>query len=290
MSYLCLSVFICGSINLSGMHGLLATITYPQIDPVIVRVGPLAVRWYGMAYCLGFILAYLWLSRLIKLTILRITQEQLNDLLGWLVLGVVVGGRGGWWIFYHHNIHEVEPWWEPIAIWHGGMSFHGGLIGVLAVVFIWCRSLKAPLWNVMDCLALVTPVGLFFGRLANFINAELVGRPSDVPWAMVFPHDVVARHPSQLYEAALEGPVLLGALWLCRRILKPGDGRMAALFLLFYGLFRFAVEFTREPDAQLGYIAFGWLTMGQLLSIVIAVAGVVLWFALGDRTRLDDGQ
>ena len=275
----------------TGLHlavAFLALIHYPQIDPVIVRLGPLAVRWYGMAYCTGFVLGYFWMSRLIRRGIFRITIDQLNDLLGWLVLGVVVGGRAGWWLFYHHNIHEVEPWYEPIAIWHGGMSFHGGLIGVLMVVLIWCRSVRAPLWNVMDCLALVTPVGLFFGRIANFINAELVGRPSDVPWAMIFPHDKISRHPSQLYEAILEGPVLLGALWFCRRWLLPHqryqrDGRIAALFLVFYGLFRFVVEFTREPDAQLGYIAFGWLTMGQLLSVVIALAGAVLWTALRKR-------
>ena len=163
------------------------------------------------------------------------------------------------------------------------MSFHGGLLGVLAVVGIWCWRTKSPVLNVADCLALVTPIGLFTGRIANFINAELVGRPSNVPWAMVFPNDTVSRHPSQLYEAVLEGPALLGALWLCRKLFKPGDGREAALFLVFYGTFRFLVEFTREPDVQLGFIAFGWLTMGQLLSLLISIAGAGLWLALGDR-------
>ena len=195
-------------------------------------------------------------------------------------------GRGGG-SFTITTFTRSNRGYEPIAIWHGGMSFHGGLIGgAPGGVLCGAGRSERRCGTSADCLALVTPVGLFFGRLANFINAELVGRPSDVPWAMVFPRDVVARHPSQLYEAILEGPVLLGSLWLCRRVLRPQarvmpDGRMAALFLVFYGLFRFIVEFTREPDVQLGYIAFGWLTMGQLLSIVIAMAGAVLYWMVG---------
>ena len=160
------------------------------------------------------------------------------------------------------------------------MSFHGGLMGVLVALLLWTWRRRAPFWNVADSLALVTPLGLFFGRIANFINAELVGRPTAVPWGVIFPGDSVARHPSQLYEAVLEGPLLLLVLWCFFRLRRSSDGQTAALFLICYGLFRFAVEFTRQPDEQLGFIAFGWPTMGQLLSAALALAGLALWFIL----------
>jgi phosphatidylglycerol---prolipoprotein diacylglyceryl transferase len=257
------------------MIGILSAIVYPSIDPVIVQLGPLAVRWYGLAYVLGFVVASLLLGRMIQTGRLQITRDDLSQLMMWLVAGVLIGGRLGWWVFYHRDGGAVEPWYAPLAIWEGGMSFHGGLAGVAAALLIWTRFRRAPLWNIADALALVAPLGLFFGRIANFINAELVGRPTDLPWGVIFPGDSFARHPSQLYEAILEGPVLLLVLWwLARR--RPGAGSVAALFLIVYGLFRFAVEFTREPDEQLGFIAFGWLTMGQLLSAAVAFAGIVL--------------
>jgi phosphatidylglycerol:prolipoprotein diacylglycerol transferase len=262
----------------------LALITYPQIDPVMLRLGPLKIRWYGMAYLVAFVLAYLMLGRMVKKHILRISQEALSDLVGWLALGVVLGGRSGWWLFYHRvDPTQPEPWWEPVAIWHGGMSFHGGLTGVLIVLWIWCRLHKAPVLNVADCLSLVTPIGLFLGRIANFINGELVGRESNVPWAMIFPGYTTPRHPSQLYEAILEGPVLLGVVWWVRTWKNRRDGQIAATFIIAYAIFRFCVEFTREPDKQLGYIAFGWLTMGQILSLGIGAAGVVWWLWLTYR-------
>jgi phosphatidylglycerol:prolipoprotein diacylglycerol transferase len=255
-----------------------AILRYPQFDPVAFRLGPLAIKWYGLAYMAAFALGYLLLRRLIRRKELRISTDHLADLLSWLVVGVVAGGRLGWWLFYHRAAPGTsEPWWEPFAIWHGGMSFHGGLLGVLLAVALWTRCTRAPVWNVLDALALVTPIGLFLGRLANFINHELVGRVSNVPWAMIFPEDTLPRHPSQLYEAFLEGPLLIAALWLIWKKLHPAEGRTAALFLLLYGLFRFAVEFTRQPDPQLGFIAFGWLTMGQLLSLALSLAGIVLW-------------
>lgn len=255
----------------------LAAIEFPHISPVIFQVGPIKVRWYGMAYLVGFALAYAVLVRLSRRGRLRISQTDVSDLIGWLVIGVMVGGRGGWWLFYH-VAQGPEPWYEPVAVWHGGMSFHGGLIGVLSVVWIWCRQTKSPFWNVADCAALVVPIGLFFGRIANFINAELVGRPSNLPWAVRFPGDDFTRHPSQIYEALLEGPLLLVSLWLADRWLAKSDGKIAGLFVILYGIFRFCVEFTREPDRQLGYIAFGWLTMGQLLSVLFTLGGVVLWW------------
>jgi phosphatidylglycerol:prolipoprotein diacylglycerol transferase len=257
-------------------------IKYPQINPVMVHVGPLKIRWYGMAYLTGFVLAYFVLGRLVKKGTLRISKDAMSDLVGWLALGVVAGGRIGWWIFYHKvdPTQPPEPWWEPIAIWHGGMSFHGGLTGVLLVLWIWCKLRRAPLLNIADCLALVTPIGLCLGRIANFINGELVGRVSNVPWAMIFPGYTEPRHPSQIYEAILEGPVLLGVLWGLKRLKNRRDGQIAAAFVIFYAIFRFSVEFTREPDPQLGYIAFGWLTMGQLLSVIIGLLGVAWWIVL----------
>lgn len=258
----------------------LAALQHPQIDPVIFHLGPLAVRWYGVAYLLGFLLAYMGLRWLIRRGDLRLTYESLADLLGWMIAGVVVGGRAGWWIFYH-RAGGVEPWYEPFAIWHGGMSFHGGLVGVAIVLLVWARMKKMAFWNLADGAALVAPVGLFFGRIANFINAELVGRPTDLPWGVIFPGDSVARHPSQLYEAVLEGILLLSILWAVRTWRRPSEGRLAALFLIGYGAIRFAVEFTRQPDEQMGFVAFAWLTMGQLLSLILLLAGVVTWWARG---------
>jgi phosphatidylglycerol---prolipoprotein diacylglyceryl transferase len=259
----------------TAMDRILSAITYPSIDPVIVQLGPLALRWYGLAFVLGFVAAGLLLRQMIRSRRLRMTTDRLSDLMMWLVAGVLVGGRLGWWLFYHRSDGAAEPWYAPLAIWEGGMSFHGGLAGVAVALLSWSRLRRAPLWNIADALALVAPIGLFFGRIANFINGELVGRPTDLPWGVIFPGDSFARHPSQLYEAILEGPVLLLVLWWFARR-RPAAGSVAAMFLIFYGLFRFAVEFTRQPDEQLGFIALGWLTMGQLLSAALATAGLVL--------------
>jgi len=257
---------------------MLAAIPYPQFDPVIVHLGPLAIRWYGVAYLAAFLMGYGVMIRLIHWGKLRITTDDMSDLFGWLVLGVIAGGRLGWWFVYHRDTGRPEPWYEPIAMWHGGMSFHGGLIGVILALLIWCWAHpKAAFWNLADCMALVTPIGLFFGRIANFINAELVGRPTNMPWGVIFPHEDFPRHPSQIYEAMLEGPLLMLILWAFFKYARPREGRIASLFLIFYGLFRFGVEFTRQPDVQIGFIAFGWLTMGQLLSVLLSLVGVGAW-------------
>ncbi|HTW94113.1 MAG TPA: prolipoprotein diacylglyceryl transferase [Tepidisphaeraceae bacterium] len=264
----------------------LAFIQYPDLNPIIFRIGPLAVRWYGVAYLTGFALAYLWLRSMIRRGILRITRDQLLDLIGWLIAGVMIGGRTGWWLFYHRPgllPGPGEPWYEPIAVWHGGMSFHGGLMGVGIALGVWSWLFEAPGWNIADCAALVTPIGLCLGRIANFINHELVGTPSNLPWAVLFPGYSQPRHPSQIYEAILEGPILLAILWLCRRLFHPREGRIAALFLIWYGILRFLVEFTRQPDAQLGYLHFGWLTRGQELSVLLLLVGVAIWIYLGYR-------
>jgi phosphatidylglycerol:prolipoprotein diacylglycerol transferase len=263
----------------------LSLITYPQIDPVIVRLGPLQIRWYGVAYLTGFIIAYFILRKLAKKKTLRLDPELIGDLMGWLALGVIAGGRSGWWFFYRHNMGPVEHWWEPFAIQRGGMSFHGGLAGVMIVLFIWCKVKKLSFLNHCDCMALVTPIGLFLGRIANFINGELFGRPTNVPWAMIFPTaDNQPRHPSQLYEALLEGPLLMAIVWLVKQKKNRPDGLIAASFIIAYGVIRFCVEFTREPDPQLGYIAWGWLTMGQILSVAIALAGVIWLLVLLQRS------
>jgi phosphatidylglycerol:prolipoprotein diacylglycerol transferase len=272
----------------------LGLILYPQIDPVMIHLGPVAIRWYGMAYMTGFVLAFFVLVRLARKGVLRMPAEWVSDLVGWLALGVVAGGRAGWWIFYHHHMDRVssapEPWWEPIAIWRGGMSFHGGFLGVLLALYLWSRGRKLSYANLADCLALVTPIGLFLGRLANFINGELYGRPTSVAWAMIFPSDPqqVPRHPSQLYEAFLEGIVLFAALWSIKAWKNRRDGQIAAAFVVLYAIFRFTVEFTREPDEQLGYIAFGWLTMGQLLSVALGLAGLIwgIWLRKGEPAKV----
>ncbi len=263
---------------------MLGAIPFPTLDPVAFQAGPFAVRWYGLAYVLAFVVAWIWLARLARRGDLRIGPDLLADLMPWLVVGVIVGGRLGWWLVYHRPDGTPEPWWEPIAFWHGGMSFHGGFAGVTAALIAWCRVRGASFWNTADALTLVAPVGLFFGRLANFINAELVGRPSDVPWAVVFPGETVARHPSQLYEAVLEGPLLIALLLAARRAgLAAPDGRTSALFVLFYGVLRALAEATRQPDAQIGYLAGDWLTMGQVLSALLVVVGATGWVLLGRR-------
>ncbi len=273
------------------LPNLMAAVRYPVLDPVLFRVGPAAIRWYGLAYLAAFFLGYLGLRRMTR-SRLRISTAELSDLLTWCVVGVVAGGRAGWWLFYHRGMGAAEPWYEPLALWNGGMSFHGGLIGVGIVLAVWSWRNHASFWNIADAVALVAPVGLFLGRLANFINAELVGRPTSLPWGVIFPGENFPRHPSEIYEAILEGPVLLTSLWLARRYLRLRDGQIAALFLVFYGIFRFVVEFTRQPDAQLGFIAFGWLSMGQLLSLIFAAAGIVLWLTLirDDKSRKREGE
>jgi phosphatidylglycerol:prolipoprotein diacylglycerol transferase len=265
---------------------LLAYLKFPDVDPVIFRIGRVAVHWYGVAYLLGFIFAYFLLKHIARRGWLRTRPELVGDFVTWVAFGVFIGGRAGWWFFYHRAAGP-EPWYEPFAIWNGGMSFHGGLIGVAVAMYLWAKVHKLSMANLADASALVAPIGLFFGRIANFINHELFGRPTHVPWGMIFPakgsqypdfvYEPFARHPSQLYEAILEGPILLAILWLVFLKRRPRDGGMALLFVIVYSIFRFGVEFTREPDEQLGYIAFGWLTMGQILSMAIAVTGIVIW-------------
>ena len=248
-------------------------IEYPQIDPVIFSVGPLAVRWYGMMYLLGFLAAF-WLGkRRSARPDSPLATEQVEDLIFYGALGAVLGGRVGYVFFYGFDRFLENPLWL-FKIWEGGMSFHGGLLGVVLALTLFARRIGKPAGAVADFVAPLAPIGLGLGRLANFINGELWGRQTDVPWAMVFPGDSsgLARHPSQLYQAFLEGVVLLLlVLWFAR---KPRPyWSVGGVFLIVYGMARFFVEFYREPDAAL---ALGWMTRGQLLSTPMILAGIML--------------
>lgn len=253
---------------------------HPQFDPVAIAIGPLQIHWYGLTYLLAFMIGW-WLARLrTGRPDSPVNRDQLADLVFYLALGVILGGRFGYVLFYHFERFLHEPLWL-FQIWEGGMSFHGGLIGVLVAMLLFARKIGCRFFNIADFIAPVIPVGLGLGRIGNFINGELWGRPTDVPWGMVFPQagGTLARHPSQLYEFALEGVLLFVALWWFSARLRA---RMAVsgLFLAGYGLVRFVAEFFRAPDPHLGFVALDWMTMGQLLSLPMIVAGaVLLWLA-----------
>lgn len=254
----------------------MAALAFPQIDPVAVHLGPLAVRWYGLAYVVGFVAAGLVMWGLNRTWRMGMSDDDVLDTVIAAVLGLMVGARLGYVLFYGGAAYLAEPL-RVFAVWDGGMSFHGGLIGILVGGWLASRRVGVPFLRLCDAGAVGAPIGIFFGRLANFVNGELWGRPSDVPWAIVFPGaDAQPRHPSQLYEATLEGLVLFGAMWWLSRRKRP-DGVQLGWFLVLYGVFRLALETFREPDVQLGFIA-GPLTMGQLLSVPMLVGGVwLLW-------------
>ena len=254
----------------------------PRLDPVAVSIGPLQLPWYGLMYLVGFVVGWL-LGRLrARRPGSGWTPVEVDDLLTCVMLGVIVGGRLGYAIFYDLPAFLADPL-EIFRIWHGGMSFHGGLLGA-AGAFLWfAHSRKRSFLQVSDFVAPLVPQALFFGRIGNFINGELWGKVSDVPWAMVFPGaGPWPRHPSQLYEALLEGLVLFVALWIYSATPRK-PGAVSGFFALGYGLARFLVEFVRVPDAHLGYLAFGWLTMGQVLCLPLM--GVGLWLLLRPAPR-----
>lgn len=251
---------------------------HPQFDPVAISLGPVKIHWYGLTYLVGFVAGW-WLGRLrTRKPWSPVTEEQMGDLLFYLALGVILGGRFGYVLFYNFDTFLADPLWL-LRVWEGGMSFHGGLLGVIFAMWWYGRKLGSGFWRLADFVAPLVPVGLGAGRIGNFINGELWGKPTDVPWGMVFPHapDSLARHPSQLYQFALEGVALFVILWWFSAKPRP---RMAVsgLFLVCYGIFRFLVEFVRQPDPQLGYLAFDWLTMGQVLSTPMILAGAALMF------------
>ncbi|MBL53586.1 MAG: prolipoprotein diacylglyceryl transferase [Pseudomonadota bacterium] len=246
-------------------------LVFPNIDPVIVSLGPLSVRWYGMMYLVGFIAAYLLAKK--RLPQSPWNQEQLSDLLFWGFVGVIIGGRLGYVFFYQWDMFISDPAYL-FKIWTGGMSFHGGLLGVIGAMVWQAKRLNSSLLKVGDFIAPLVPIGLGAGRIGNFLNAELWGRQTDVPWAFVFPGaGPEPRHPSQLYEFALEGVLLFIILWLYSARPRP-TGAVAGLFLVGYGAFRFIVEYFREPDAHIGLYQIG-LSQGQLLCLPMILAG--LW-------------
>jgi phosphatidylglycerol:prolipoprotein diacylglycerol transferase len=263
------------------------TIPYPHIAPELVRVGPFAIRWYGVMYLVGFIVGYRIARARIARGLVAMTERDLDALLGYLVAGMLIGARTLYAIIYEPG-HYLDDPLEFLRLWHGGLSFHGAVLGMTVACALFARVRRVPFWEVADTLALAGTPGLFFGRLGNFINGELYGRPSDVPWSMVFPSDPlhVPRHPSQLYEALGEGVILFLLIRaLERRAVARGwyrPGLLAAAFLIGYGVVRVLLEFTRQPDTQLGLV-LGPFSTGQLLSAMMIAVGLGLLVLLFRR-------
>ena len=265
---------------------VLPILPYPAINPILIQIGPLAVRWYALAYIVGIIAGWIYARRMITSERLwggpaPLTVIDFDDFIIWITLGIILGGRIGYVLFYNFPLFVAQPL-QIFELWNGGMSFHGGFIGCAIAIIWFALKHKIPIFSVGDLTTAVTPIGLFLGRLANFINGELWGRPTDVPWAMIFPKGGdIPRHPSQLYEAALEGIVLFIVLNVLIRfgaLKRPGI--VTGSFALGYSIARIICEMFREPDPQLGFL-WGGLTMGMLLCIPLALAGIgILAFAL----------
>jgi phosphatidylglycerol:prolipoprotein diacylglycerol transferase len=251
---------------------------YPTINPIALKVGPLQIHWYGIMYLLGFAGGWLLARRRAARPESTWTAPEVDDWLFYGMLGVILGGRIGYVLFYGMPLWHGD-WLYPLKIWEGGMSFHGGLLGVLTAtaIFAWRRGRRV--WDVVDFASPLPGIGLFFGRLGNFINGELWGRPTDVPWAMLVTDPnggpAVPRHPSQLYEATLEGLVLFTIVWIFSSKPRPRYA-VSGLFAICYATARILVEFVREPDVGIGYLAFGWVTMGMVLSLPLLLAGIAL--------------
>ncbi len=249
-------------------------IPYPNIKPYLIKIGPVEVRWYGLMYLFGFLSSYLLVRYRIKKERLDVPVQIIEDIYFYLILALIIGARLGYVIFYNLSYYLKHPL-EILAVWHGGMSFHGGLIGTILVGYWFIKKKNLDFWFYADLLIPTAPIGLFLGRLGNFINGELFGRVSSVPWAMVFPAGGPhPRHPSQLYEALFEGIVLFILLWTLRTRVKT-KGALTALFLILYGIFRFFIEFFREPDPQLGFV-IGPFTMGQILCTAMVLTGTLI--------------
>lgn len=261
---------------------------HPDFDPVAIALGPLKIHWYGLAYLAGFIGGVVMGLRSARRPHVNWEPEMVWDLLFYVAVGVIIGGRLGYVLFYGWTELAHDPFYL-LKVWQGGMSFHGGLIGVVAGLWLFSRKTGHTFLEVGDFVAPLTPIGLFFGRIANFVNQELWGRPADpgLPWAVQFPLDPtgLARHPSQLYEAVLEGVVLFAVLWWYSGRPRPA-GHVAGLFLAGYALSRIIVEFFREPDSHIGFLVFDWLTMGQILSFPMFLLGVFLLLRRQGRSQI----
>jgi len=278
-----------GPKRLNSISTVLAIMPFPEIDPVAFSLGPIAVHWYGLAYVAGILLGWLYARRLVSNPALwadgkpAVSVAQLDDFLVWAAAGIILGGRIGYVLFYDFASVAAEPI-RLIQIWNGGMSFHGGLAGTIVAMILFARRNGIAVWSLFDVVATVVPFGLLFGRIANFVNGELWGRLSDATWAVVFPEaGPFARHPSQLYEAGLEGIMLLAllaiAVYRFGALKRPG--LISGLFVCGYAASRIFVEFFREPDPQLGYLFGGWLTMGMVLSVPMFLIGI--WAILRAR-------
>ncbi|MPT21764.1 MAG: prolipoprotein diacylglyceryl transferase, partial [Starkeya sp.] len=273
----------------------LLALPFPNIDPVLIELGPFAIRWYALAYIGGLLFGWWMAKRLCSSPALwggqaPIKPEEFDDAVVWIAVGVILGGRIGYVLFYNLPFYAENPL-QAFTLWHGGMAFHGGFLGSILAMYLFCRRRGLPFVSMLDIAASVVPVGLFLGRLANFINGELWGRPTDVAWAFVFPHGgPEPRHPSQLYEAGLEGLAIFLILQLAIRagaLARPGT--VAGMFVFLYGCARIFVEFFREPDPQLGYLFGGWLTMGMLLSLLMLALGSWLIWRARQRPALSAG-
>ncbi len=257
---------------------MIALLPFPNFDPVLLHLGPISIRWYALAYIVGLLIGWWGMRRLVRRPPPVATLLQVDDFLTWATLGVILGGRLGYILLYQPGLYFAHPLYI-LQVWNGGMSFHGGLTGVVIAIILFCRREKIPLLRFADCLAVVAPVGLFLGRCANFINGELWGRaaPPDLPWAMIFPHDAlqIPRHPSQLYQALLEGVLLFALVFALSRIerLRASPGFLTGVFFTGYGFARIVGELFREPDEFKGYL-WGGATMGQLLSVPMVLAGL----------------
>jgi phosphatidylglycerol:prolipoprotein diacylglycerol transferase len=252
-------------------------VNYPDIDPVAFEIGPLQLRWYGLMYLIGFVLAWILARHRAKKTGSGWRKSEIPDLITYCALGVIIGARLGYVIFYDFSGFISRPW-EALMIWKGGMSFHGGLIGVIFCLYLYSLKTRRPFLAVTDFVAPLAPLGLMFGRIGNFINAELWGRPTDMPWGMIFPDPAagyIPRHPSQLYQAFFEGFILFIVLWVFSSRSRP-VAAVSGLFCLGYGVFRFGSEFFRQPDAHLGFVFLDWMTMGQILSLPMIILGAFL--------------
>jgi phosphatidylglycerol---prolipoprotein diacylglyceryl transferase len=250
-----------------------------NIDPILIDLGPIRLSWYGLMYVFGFLASYLLVRYQMKRKDFGISKPEVEDLYFYLILGLIVGARLGYVLFYDLRMYLGDPL-EIFALWHGGMSFHGGLLGVLLVGIIFCWKRRKSFWKIADLFIVTAPIGLALGRIGNFINGELYGRVTQSPWGMFFPRGgPLPRHPSQLYESALEGWILFIILWFVKDSKKIPAGGLLALFLSIYGLFRFFVEFFREPDAQLGFV-LGSFSMGQVLCAFMIFAGLFLYLYL----------
>jgi phosphatidylglycerol:prolipoprotein diacylglycerol transferase len=249
---------------------------YPEIDPVALSLGPLKIHWYGLTYLAGLAFAWWLAARCTRRSWSPLSREQVDDLIFYAALGVVLGGRFGYVLFYGGSKVAQDPSWL-LRVWEGGMSFHGGFLGVLLAMYLFGRRHNIAFWRLMDFVAPLVPVGLGLGRLGNFIGQELWGRPTDIPWAMVFPADPLqlARHPSQLYQFAMEGVLMFTLLYWFSSQPRPTRA-VSGVFSLSYGIVRFIAEFFREPDQHIGFQAFGWMTRGQLLSLPMIALGVYL--------------